>query len=143
MDYDGDNDDTATVQLNGTGRTRMLRQRLKARREALRLTQEQVADRISADEIRSAHHASEARPIGGTAVSNWETMYRNPKIHDFAAWARVLGMRLIVDLDDQDSDRVAVLLPRGRALELAKAIGTLNDADLDLVESFVRRLIKD
>jgi transcriptional regulator with XRE-family HTH domain len=143
MTDDIDDEEASTVQLNGTGRTRMLRQRLKARREALRLTQEQVADRISADEIRNAHHPSEAKPIGGTAVSNWETMYRNPKIHDFAAWARALGMRLIVDLDDQDSDRVAVLLPRGRALELAKAIGTLNATDLDLVESFVRRLIKD
>jgi transcriptional regulator with XRE-family HTH domain len=127
-----------------TGWTRMLRQRLVARRKALGLTQEDVARIISADPVRNASpDASERKPIGDTTISNWETLYRNPKMHDFAAWARALDLRLIVDLDDRSSDRVPVLLPPGAPVELAKAIATLSDDDLALVEQFVRRLIKE
>ncbi len=129
--------DPPTSPPDNTGRTRMLRQRLKARREALGLTQEQVAQLISDDPLR------DDKPIGNTAVSNWETLKRHPKIDDFAAWARVLGMRLIVDLDDAESDRVPVLLPPGRHVELAKAISTLPDDDFTYVEALVRRLVGD
>lgn len=117
--------------------TRRIRQRLKARREALGLTQEQVAELISQDPNR------EGPPLGNTAVSNWETLRRHPKLDDMAAWARVLGMRLIVDLDDIESDRVPVLLPPGRAVELAKALTTLGEEDFAYVEALVRRLTGD
>lgn len=120
-----------------SGKTRMIRRRLKAARKALGLTQQQVAERMVADPQWGG------ATLGATAISNWELLERNPEVDAMAAWARAVGRRLVVELDDQAAgDRVAVLLPP-EVVECAKAITALEQEDLNVVEDLVALLVGD
>lgn len=114
-----------------TGHTEMLRERLKAARLDKGMKQQDVADRV-------------ARRLGldslrDTTISNWETMTREPRIDEFAAWARAVGMRLVVDLDDGGSTRMGILVERRHA-ELLKAIDRLPIEHIELLETLVQEL---
>ena len=123
---------SAMSRTNRTGHTEMLRRRLRARREELKLSQQDVADRIAAA-LGEPHRAA-------TSVTNYEAMTRQPKINVFAAWARAVGLRLVVDLDDAESTRVPVLVQPDRA-ELAKALDVLDESDLAIVRGVIERLL--
>lgn len=111
--------------------TRALRDRLRRARKDLGLTQQQVADRICA--------RLGIEKLTGAAVSEWERVNRQPAIDVMAAWARSVGLRLVVELDGAESARIPVLL-NPRSADLARAIDLLSDDDRVLVESVVSRM---
>jgi transcriptional regulator with XRE-family HTH domain len=115
-----------------TGYTRMLRERLRAARVARGLTQKEVAADV-------AKRIGET--VGHSTISNWETMFRQPRIDEFAAWARAVGMRLVVDLEPSDSPRIPVMLDRDTA-ELAKAIDRLPAEQRQAVSAIVEQFIR-
>lgn len=115
-----------------TGQSRHIRQLLRAARESQGWTQQQVADKIT-------ERLQLERSLTGAAVSEWERFGRHPPINVFAAWARSLGRRLVVQLDESAGDRVAVML-RPETADLARAIDLLGDADRALVDSMVSRM---
>lgn len=121
-----------TPMPESSGQSRHLRQVLRAAREANGWTQQQVADKIT-DRLQLE------RPLSGAAVSEWERFGRHPAINVMAAWCRVLGRRLIVQLDESTGERIAVLL-RPSTADLARAIDLLSDADRALVQSMVDRM---
>jgi transcriptional regulator with XRE-family HTH domain len=129
------------------GHTVDLRERLRARREAKKMSRAEVARLISNDRIfnedadRIAATGAE-RPktqYGETAVANWELLYNHPPISAYAAWARVLGMRLHVELADAGVKQTAVLMP-DEAREAAEALRDVAPADLELVRDLALAL---
>ena len=72
-------------------------------------------------------------------MSAWEQFIRHPPIDVMALWARTVGLRLIVDLDDADGRRVPVLL-RTDTAELARAIDTLPESDREVIRAMVARM---
>lgn len=125
-------DDTTGSGTEVSGQSRHLRQILRAARDEAGLTQQQVADRISS-------RLNLDRPLTGAAVSAWEGFTRHPPINVMAAWARVLGRRLVVQLDDAAGDRVAVLV-RPSSSDLVRMIDLLGDEDRRLIEGMVGRM---
>jgi transcriptional regulator with XRE-family HTH domain len=115
-----------------TGYTRMLRERLRAARIARGMTQKDVAVEVQ---------RRTGRTCGDTTISNWETMARNPLVDEFAAWARAVGMRLVVDLEPEGSQRIPVMLDRDSA-ELAKAIDQLPPEKRAAVQAIVDQLTR-
>lgn len=115
-----------------TGHSRHIRNVLRAAREDAGLTQQQVADRIT---IRLQLE----RPLTGAAVSEWERFSRHPAINVMASWCRVLGRRLIVQLDDTAGDRVAVMVHPVSA-DLVRTIDALGESDRKLIEGMVSRM---
>lgn len=140
-----DNDFDPTAQAIGapliysTGYSRQLRERLRARREKLGMTLEQVADRTAEILNQMTPDAKEVSLTAG-AISHYEQFRRHPRVDAMAAWARAVGMRLVVDLEDADSDRVNVPLSP-RAARVARMIDALKEKDLGLVEATVRRYL--
>lgn len=118
--------------VDGTAQSRHIRQVLRAAREAAGLTQQQVADRVTG-------RLELERPLTSAAVSEWERFGRHPPINVMAAWARVLGRRLVVQLDDAAGERVAVLV-RPVSADLVRTIDTLTDDDRELVERMVSKM---
>ena len=117
----------------GSGHSRALRAKLRAARLALGLTQQDVADRI-------ASVMGMQKPLADSTVSAWEKFERHPSVDVFAAWSRVLGLRLIVDIDAADSGRVPVLLQQ-RTVEVARALDAAGDADFRLIVGMVSRIL--
>lgn len=116
-----------------TGASKMLRTRLRAKRLELGLTQQEVVDRIASITGERAPNRS--------ALDHWEHFRRHPPISTYAAWARALGLRLVVELDDATSERVPVLVPREMAEEI-KAYTLLSPQDMAMVADMVRRLTR-
>ena len=114
--------------MQSTGHSKALRDQLKRRRLQLDLTQADVAELIERETGRSC---------SGAAVSAWENFTRHPLIDAFAAWARVLGTRLLVDLADGEQD--AVTVPRQRA-DQVREFALLDERDARYVESLLRLL---
>lgn len=119
--------------VESTGHSRHLRDVLRAARERLGMSQREVAEAIS-------ERLDDERVVSSSAVSEWERFHRHPGIDVMAAWARVVGLRLIVDLDDLKTDRVHLSL-RPRAAEVARLLDLLTDPDLQVVTSLVERLL--
>lgn len=116
-----------------TGWSRHLRNILKARREELGLTPQQVADRVAEElELKSLSHQ---------AVRYWEKFERHPPIDRYAAWARVLGLMLIVELDSGDSERVTVRLQHPESVAVARSMESLSDAKRKAIHATVMALI--
>ena len=115
-----------------SGHSRHLRNVLRAARERMGLTQLQVAERIS-ERLRLE------RVVSSSAVSEWERFGRHPAIDVMAAWARVLGMKLHVDLGADSDTRLSVLL-RPETMDLARKIDLLSDEDRALVDQMVSRM---
>jgi transcriptional regulator with XRE-family HTH domain len=115
-----------------TGHSRHLREVLRAAREREGLTQQQVAEKITA-------RMRLEKQLSSSSVSEWERFNRHPAIDIMAAWCRVLGMRLMVDIDGGSSNRVPVLV-RPEVADLARKIDMLSDDDRRLLEGFAARM---
>jgi transcriptional regulator with XRE-family HTH domain len=115
-----------------TGHSRHIRAVLRAAREAEGLTQQQVADRITS-------RLNLERPLTGAAVSEWERFGRHPPINVMAAWARVLGRRLLVQLDESGGERVSILV-RPDVADMCRALDMLSTEDLHFVQDMLDRL---
>lgn len=100
--------------IASTGHSRHLRQVLRAARLEQHLSAQQVADRVAAALGRDS--------MSGQSVLYWEGFERHPPIDVFAAWARVLGYRLIVDLDRADNQRTPVLIRHPEVAEIARLL---------------------
>lgn len=72
-----------------TGHSKALRLKLRAAREERGWTQQDLANRIG-------EYLSKPPP-SIASISMWEGFDRHPSIDTMAAWARVLGMRLVVE----------------------------------------------
>lgn len=121
------------LMIPSTGRSQQFRARLRAARERQGLTLEQVADEIAVQLGLSRFSAS--------AVSHYEQFRRHPPVDVFAAWCRAVGMRLTMELDEINSDRVQVLL-RPEVARLARAMEAITDKrDLDVIEAVVSRFV--
>lgn len=122
-----------------TGHSRHLRELLRGLRAEAGLTQQQVADRITS-------RLNLERPLTSAAVSEWERFGRHPPINVMAAWARVLGRRLVVQIDDASGDRVSVLLRRESA-DLARTLDQMSGPDarevLEVAQAFARLSSED
>lgn len=115
-----------------TGWSRRIRERLRLAREAQDLTLEDVADRVA------ARLGVESWSPG--SISHYELFRRHPKIDVMAAWARAVGLRLIVDLDTADGERVPVLLSR-RTAPIARALEAADPKDFETIRLMVERII--
>ena len=115
-----------------TGHSRHLRAVLRTARERAGLTQQQIADRIT-------QRLQLEKPLSGSTVSEWERFGRHPAINMMAGWCRVLGLRLLVDIDASAGDRIPVLV-RPESADLARTIDLLSDDDRELVRQMVARM---
>jgi transcriptional regulator with XRE-family HTH domain len=113
---------------------RAIRAALRSARDAAQLTQQQVADRITS-------RLQLERPLTGAAVSEWERFGRHPPINVMRAWAAVLGRRILVQLDDSQGDRIAVLV-HPEIADLARAIDLLSPEDREAIEATVSRFTR-
>lgn len=117
----------------GTEHAKWIRAKLSAERARRGWSLEQTARAI-------------ARETGGTltkqSFAHWETFETQPKIDQLAAWARVLGMRLEVDLVWPDEEAVSVRLPIAVA-PIARDLAALRPEDLRLVSDTIARLKPD
>ena len=104
-----------------SGHTRRLRDVLTAERKARGWSTQRVADEIAADLSLSK--------MSGETVRLWETLASQPPIDRFAAWARVLGFRLIVDLDRSDAQRRPVLVRTDEAAEVARLVDDMSRSE--------------
>ena len=117
-----------------TGHSRALRRKLATQRTKLGLTQQQVADRIAAEMGKES--------ISGSAVGQWEAFSKHPTIDHYASWCRVLGLRLILEIEDGSSNRVPVLLSPDVA-ELARAIDMADTEERQIVRQVVQRMLRE
>jgi transcriptional regulator with XRE-family HTH domain len=132
-------DPSGTIAIYSTGHSKQLRERLRDRREKLGLTLEQVAEQTGS--ILSALNPDEKETtLTAGSISHYELFRRHPRVDTMAAWARAVGMRLVVDLEHADSDRVNVPLSP-RAARIARMLEGLKPRDLDRVEDTVRRYL--
>lgn len=99
---------------------RRLAGELLEQRTTLNLEQLDVQRRLVAEEGGDPDEVTR-----GSRVSNWETMTREPRIDEFAAWARAVGMRLVVLLEPAESPRQAVFVQPDLA-DAAATIGQLS-----------------
>lgn len=109
---------------------RHLRNQLREARKRAGLRQEDVAQRIT--EMLQLD-----KPLTDAAVSAWETFTRHPAINVMDAWARVVGLRLVVDLDAVTSSRIPVLL-RPETADLARTIDLLDAEQRTALEVVLR-----
>lgn len=116
----------------GTEYARLLRSQLRARRQDQGLSQEEVGRRVAEDLGRDTDYTK-------GAVSGWERFDYHPPVDVFASWARVLGLRLRVELVDPEDRAVAVRVPPEYAA-LCRELAALPADDLAVVRDMIRRL---
>ena len=122
----------------GTGHSKRLRTILKEARERLDLSAREVAERIAAH-LRDVGD-TDATPPSVNTIYSWEKFERHPSISNFAAWARVLGYRLIVELDAADSKRHPILVRTEEAAEAARRIDRLDEKQREAVLLLIRSM---
>lgn len=114
----------------GTEHAMWIRAKLQAERKRRGWSLEQTARLI-------------AKETGDTLTKQsfhaWERFVTQPKVDQLAAWARVLGMRLEVDLVWPDEEAVSVRLPTSVA-PIARDLASLRAEDLRLVSETISRL---
>jgi transcriptional regulator with XRE-family HTH domain len=114
-----------------SGHSRRLRAALRAARKAQNISAHEVCRRlaqIATDYARiDDPDAAEIEPPHVNTLYTWERFERHPSINLMAAWARVLGMRLIVDLDDAKNPRPYVLLDHPESAQIARIVDAMND----------------
>lgn len=76
------------------------------------------------------------------ALQQWEAFETHPRIDQFAAWARALGLRLDVDLIDPEDERVEVRIPPDM-LEIVRRLEVLDPSDRELLLPVLGRLTRD
>ena len=109
------------------GHSRALRHQLREKRESLGLSQEEVGRRVAAMLDTKAEY-------GRAAISNWERFKKHPSIDAFAAWARVLGVRLLVDIVEDTNNVIQVAPERA---EKAREYALLDDRDAAYVDELL------
>jgi hypothetical protein len=122
------------MKIASTGHSRHLRNVLALARQEQQLSAQQVADRMA--------RALGKDKLSGQSVLYYEGFQRHPPIDVFAAWARAVGYRLIVDLDKLGNERAQVLIRHDEVAEIARA---LDEAPAELraaVALIVRQMIK-
>lgn len=107
----------------GTGHSESLRLILKEARNSRKWSAKYVGERISR-RLQDLGDVS-AKPVSPSAIYAWEDFHRHPSVDNFAAWAFVLGYRLIVTLDAAASKREPVLVRTDEAAEAARRIDLL------------------
>lgn len=112
-----------------SGHSRHLRGVLRAAREKMGLTQQQVADRIT-DRLQLE------KPLSGSSVSEWERFGRHPAVNLMSCWARVVGLRLMVDLDAGTGNRIPVLV-RPVSADLCRTVDLLSEEDQATIRNVV------
>lgn len=110
---------------HSTGHSKHLRQILRAARLEQSLSAQQVADRMAA--------ALGKEKLAGQSILYYEAFERHPPVDVFAAWARSLGYRLVVDLDRADNQRFPVMVRHTEVADIARA---LDEAPTDLRAAF-------
>lgn len=124
----------------GTGHSQSLRLILKAAREEQHLSANVVAKRIR----RHLQDLGDDDPKCSTsAIYSWESFVRHPSVAKFAAWARVLGFRLHVQLDAANSGRVPVLIGTDEAAEAARRIDRMSPAERASILAVIRSMSRD
>lgn len=135
---DAADDVTDPTGIPRTGHSKKLRDRLRAARKSRGLTQQQVCDLIME---RMPDWYGRDVHVADSTLSSWEKFQRHPPVDVMACWARVLGLRLIVELDDAKSTRVPVLL-HPKTAEVARVLDNLSEDDFKWVVETVRRGVR-
>ena len=120
--------------MEQTGYSRQLRDRLRIAREGLGLSQKAVG-------VEIAKRLERKTPYTGAVVSLWEKFETHPPVDTMATWARVVGLRLVVELDSSTGGRVPVLL-RPKAAAIARLLDLLSDEDLVDEEKYLEGKIR-
>lgn len=115
-----------------TGHSRNLRKRLKAARDEKGWTADHVGRLIG--------HEMGRRAYSGQAVLYWEAFERHPPIDTYAAWARVLGWKLNLDVVPQDCERTTVHLQSQEAVDIARIVDSMTEAARRSVLQMLRDL---
>ncbi len=121
-----------------TGYSKSLRLVLKRAREARGLSAKEVGRRV-AQRLQQLGD-DEVGPISPSTIYAWEQFDRHPSISKYAAWARVLGYRLHVLLDDAGSTRAPVLVNSDEAAEAARRIDLLHPDARTAVLTVIRSM---
>ncbi len=114
-----------------SGRSRRLREVLRARRKELGWSLQRVADKIAED--------MGLERLSGEGVRQWERFDTHPPINKYASWCRVLGLRLEVQVLDGSSDRVMVLV-RPETAHLIRGIDMASMADRRMIQQMMIRM---
>jgi transcriptional regulator with XRE-family HTH domain len=127
-----------------SGHSRRLRLQLRAAREQAGLSLEDTAQLIGDWRQRLAQELDEditdlSGPAAST-ISMWERFVNHPNIVDFAAWARVLGYRLRIELDDAGNPRQMVLLATIEAVEIARTVDMMPEVQRMAVLTMIRAM---
>lgn len=117
-----------------SGHSQHLRHVLHNARKEQGLSAQVVADRIAV--------AMGKPSFSGQSVLYYEAFTRHPPIDVFACWARVLGFRLIVDLDSAHKDRAPVLIEHSDVAEIARALDNASDSVRAAVLTVVRHMVR-
>jgi hypothetical protein len=129
-----------------SGHSKRLRATLKAARErqgvSARGLSILIAQRKTLLQRELDPDAPDEMPVHENTIYGWERFEYHPNIVDFAAWARVLGYRLVVDLDDADDSRTMVLLATREAVEAARSVDMMPEAQRELVINLIRGLVR-
>lgn len=120
------------TQAERSGWSRHLRTKLRLRRVERGWTLQHVADLVAAD--------LGLKRLSYQTIAYWESFDRHPAIDRFAAWCRVLGMQLDVDILDPDDDRVRVTVPADR-VDLARAVGVVDESDAAAMRLLLRHYL--
>lgn len=115
-----------------SGHSRRLRSALRAARKQQAIPAIEVCRRIGMVMTEYARLrdplAAPVDPPHVNTLYTWERFERHPGIDSMAAWARVLSMRLIVDLDDAASPRHYVILDHEESVKIARLVDTMKPA---------------
>ena len=120
---------------NGMERARWLRDQLRMRREDLGMRQQDVADYINA-------RLGDDSALSKATVSNWEKFKREPKLDMFVLWARALKARIRILIDDEHSERVAILL-HPRVVRMARQLQELDEQQLAAVKTILSSMLPE
>ena len=131
----------ATSGQQSTGHARGLRLILREARLKKGLSAREVCEQIAAELQRLGD--TEATPPSSTALYYWEAFERHPSIANFAAWARVLGFRLVVELVEANSERAAVLVRTDEAAEVARRVDRLPEVRRKAIVEVIRAMTED
>lgn len=118
--------------------SRDLRRILRDARERLKLSAEGLGERIAAELER--YDAEDPAPPHPNTVYAWEKFRRHPNIDRFAAWARALGYRLVVELVEVGSAARAIMVRTDEAAEAARRIDRLDTASRKRVIDAIRMM---
>lgn len=115
--------------IHTSGHSQRLRSVLRTARKEQGIKAVEVCRRIGVILTEYARvrdpSAFDVDPPHTNTLYSWERFDRHPGIDSMAAWARALGYRLLVDLDDATHPRHHVLLDHAESVQLARIVDAL------------------